>query len=210
MNFATALQALKDDRAAMTVLERLIVDHPLCAQAHEALIEAYQSQERPAEAERARREWVAMDADSVPARRILAVQAIAEQQKDEAHHILLELFNRDSSNAETLATIVAYDASGADWITTLRAKFDHEHWNYSLGEALIEMLHTRSTDADAVQIADAVREAVSKDSGSALQACRGLYTRLGANEQSESVLEQIITIDPDFAGPHATIWAIPG
>ena len=200
LNFAAALQLLKDDRGATTVLERLVAEHPLCTQAHESLIEAYQSQDKAADAENARRAWVAVDADSVAARRALAAEAVAEQRKEDAHQVLIELFQRDPSNAEALAAIVAYDAGGAGWIETMRPVFDRQHWNYSLGEALIELLRPRNATPDAIQIADTLREAIGKDSD-LLYKLSGLYTQLGANDKAENILEQIVAIDPDFAGP---------
>jgi tetratricopeptide (TPR) repeat protein len=200
LDFAAALQLLKDDSGAITVLERLVGEHPLCVQAHEALIDAFQALDQPAEAERARQTWVATDAQSAAARRTLAVQAIAEQRKQDAHQILVDLFNRDSSNPETLATIIAYDADNASWVATMHAHFDHEHWNYSLGEALIELLRARNDMPAALQIADIMRNAVASDSD-LLYKLSGLYTRLNAANKSEAVLQQIVAMDPSFAGP---------
>lgn len=202
LNFATALHLLKDEAGARSLLVKLIGERPLCQEAYLSLYEIYQSQELPAQAGRLLRAWLAADPESPAARRLEAREALAQHRYADARAAMLHLLERRSYDPEVLAAVQEFFAEThrtPELTDLLRRRLAAEPWNFFMGQALAQNLQLQNQTEEAVRVASGLEPAVAGDAD-LLYLLSGLYTRLGADGQSERALNEVLRIEPAYAG----------
>ena len=216
LNFATALHQLKDDAAARSILEKLIEQHPLCQEAYLPLLQILQSEEQSAAAGRLLRAWLENDPQSVLATRLLAKEALDQRRYAEARDLLFKLLDEHPSNPEVLSglqELYLQTAGLGELIARLERRFADQPWNLVLGQALADDYQQQHQTAQALDIADKLREHVPANDPDLLYLVSGLYARLGADQKSEQLLEQVLKLEDAHPGANndlGFLWADHG
>lgn len=214
-NFAVALHGIGDDRGAEGLLWRVISDHPLAADAYEALYAIYQKRQEAERAKGVLSVWLSADPDSIPARQMQAREAFAHRQFTDAEHVLLQLLADHDADPRVLASVEQfYSETGrlGELAPILQQRLASEPWNASLAVLLGEVYWMDGHHPEALGVLEGARKEASRDVAQ-LYVLAGAYGRIGAEKQNEQVLREVLKLDPSFAGANNDLgytWAEQG
>lgn len=215
LNFATALHLLRDDAGARSLLLKLLSDHPLYDDAYLTLYEINQAQEQSAQAMQVLRLWLAADPDNLTAQRLVAKEALDQRRYSDAQRAFDVLLASHPANPEALAALEQFYSQTSrlnEFTDRLSGRLLAQPWNVALGEALAQAYQDQHKTAAAVRVADELRSHVGDDAD-LLYRLSGLYSRLGADAQSEQILAQVLKLDSSYAGANndlGFLWADHG
>ena len=201
LNFAGALYAGGDADNAESLLWKVMSDHPMAGEAYLELYAIYQKQGNADQAHRVISAWLSADPDNPSARRLQAREAIRQRHFTEAEQILLKLLEDHDSDPDVLAAVQRFyfeTDRAAVCAAKLQQRFATEPWNLMLGRTLAETYAQQQRTAEAVVVLDRLQAAVARDPD-LLYVLAGVYARVGANRQSDQVLQQILKLDPASA-----------
>ena len=200
---------------AQSLLWKVISDRPLASEAYEELYDIYQKRQEPERARGVLNVWLTADPDSVAAQQIQVREAFGQRRYTDAEHILLDMLSRHDANPQVLGSIEQfYFETGRlkELVPILQQRLAAEKWNTTLGFALSEAYEQEHLRDDALRVLDGLRGNVSHNAED-LYALAGAYSRLNATDQSEQTLDQVLKIDPSFAGANNDLgytWAEQG
>lgn len=215
MNFAVALHGIGDDTGAQSLLWKVVSDRPLASEAYEELYDIYQKRQEPERAQGVLNVWLTADPDSIAAQQIQVREAFAQRRYTDAEHILLGLLSRHDANPQVLGSVEQfYTETGRlkELVPILQQRLDAEKWNITLVFALSDAYEQEHLRDDALRVLDGLRHNVSSDADD-LYALAGAYSRLNANDRSEQTLDEVLKLDPSFAGANNDLgytWAEQG
>ncbi|HSZ54558.1 MAG TPA: tetratricopeptide repeat protein [Tepidisphaeraceae bacterium] len=215
LNFATALHLLHDDAGAQSLLVKLLSNHPLYDDAYLTLYEIAQGQEENPQGTRVIRVWLAADPDNTTAQRMLAKEALDQRRYSDAQRSYDALLASHPADPEALAAVEQFYSRTSrldEFTERLSGRLSTEPWNLALGEALAQAFQEQHKTTQAVRVADELRSHVGDDAD-LLYRLSGLYSRLGADTQSEQILAQVLKLDPSYAGANndlGFLWADHG
>jgi tetratricopeptide (TPR) repeat protein len=215
LNFATALHLLKDDAGAQSLLLKLLNDHPLYDDAYLTLYEIAGRQEQNPQAIRVILAWLTADPDNVTAQRLLAKEALDQHRYLDAQRAYDVLLASHPSDPEALAALELFYSQTSrlnEFTERLSGRLLSQPWNVALGESLAQAYQDQHKTTQAVRVVDELRDHIGEDPD-LLYRLAGLYSRIGADAQSEQVLAQVLKLDPSYAGANndlGFLWADHG
>jgi Tfp pilus assembly protein PilF len=215
LNFAAAVDSTGNLAGAQQLLWKLVSDRPFCSEAYVELYALCEKDAKPQEARRMLSAWLTADPDSVAAARATAREAFAARRFSDTERILLDLFDRHDNDPGVLAALQEFYTQTdqlPELMTRLRERLAKEPWNFTLAEVLAQTDADQQRTSDAVAVIDRMRRTFGDDPD-LLYEISGLYARAGQNAAAEQVLQQVLKLDPSYAGASndlAYTWAEQG
>jgi Tfp pilus assembly protein PilF len=202
--YAMALQVNGETNRAEQVLTKLAEQQPTCEEAYLQLFRAYLQREQPDRALEVLKTWLRNDPASINGHILEATVYTQAKATADAERTLNDLFAREPDNAEVLAALTAfYMQTGRieEYIAKLEAQRTEHPENRTAVEQLVLLYATQKRLAEATRVLDAARESAMREGDAdLLYYIAGLYTRVGAKDTTEQILEQIVQqVDPQHA-----------
>jgi len=215
LNFAAALHAVGDEKSAAALLWKVIRERPLVEQSYVELYALYDKQSDREQAQAVLTAWLTADPESAAAHQLEARDAIEQRNFAGAERILLGLLETHDSDPEVLSALQQFyfetDRPG-EFTAKLEQHFALEPWNFTLGKLLTETYARQQHTAEAIRTLDRLRSLARADAD-LLYTVAGLYARIGRQRESDQVLDQIVKLDPSYAGASNDLgysWAEQG
>jgi tetratricopeptide (TPR) repeat protein len=215
LSFSSALREAGQDQPAESLLWKVISDRPLLSDGYLELYALCEKHEEHDKAASVLSLWLSADPNSIWPARLQARQAFVNRRFTEAEHILLDAWESHPADPQAIAGLSQFyiETGQVDrLLTTFSQKLAAEPWNSTLAIGLWEIQQKENHTAEALQTLDHLRAAAAKDPD-LLYTISGLYTRMKQNDRSEQVLQQVIKLDPTFAGANndlGYVWAEAG
>ena len=202
VEFATSLHLAGDDAAFERLMWKVISDRPTYRDAYLELYGYYSARSQDVPAQKVLMAWLAADPDSTTARRLEAGEYYRSDRPDACDRILLELFREDDSDPEVLAALRQFYAQtkrAGQFVQLLRDRLAREPRNFALAAALAEAYTDGNRPDDAARVLDQARVVAAQDPD-LLYELSSLYERIGRKDASESVLREVLRLEPSYAG----------
>ena len=203
LSYALALQVTGEVDRAEQVLWKLIEQRPTCEDAYLQLFRSSLQREQPDRAIEVLRTWLRNDPASINGRILEATVYVQAKEITAAERTLNDLFAREPDNGDILAAMAAfYGQTGRmeEFIARLESHRAEHPENRTAVEQLVLLYASQKRLPEATRVLDAARESAAKEKDAdLLYYIGGLYTRIGAKDTTEQVLEQIIGFDPQHA-----------
>lgn len=201
LTYAQVLLLQDQDSAAEKLLWKLIGDYPRQEDAYGLLFSFYVRRQDPAQAVKVLQTWRSADPANVQAQLLQAMLLFRTGQMDEAEKILTRLFDSHPDDLEVLSALhQLYAQTGRldQYIDRLEQERAQHPDNRNAVELLVEIYAAQGRKSDAVRVLDAMRSAVAGDPD-LLYYVANLYNRIGQQQTTEDILQQVLDLDPTHA-----------
>jgi len=145
--------------------------------------------------------WLSADPSNVQAQLLQAMLLIRTEHPEEAEKILTRLFDAHPDDPQVLSALhQLYTQTGRldQYIDRLEQQRAQHPDNRNAVEQLVEIYAAQSRLADATRVLDAMRTAVANDPD-LLYYVANLYGRIGQQQTTEEILQQVLHLDPTHA-----------
>ncbi|HTW95889.1 MAG TPA: tetratricopeptide repeat protein, partial [Tepidisphaeraceae bacterium] len=202
LSYADVLHQRHQDQAAAELLEKLLADRPGFSDGWAYLFQLYHREGLVDQTNQVLRQWLIADPSDIDAWLYLAVNTAENGDIGGAQAILLKLFADHSDNEEVIQSLLDFYKSARD-INGFTAILEEQHRrqpaNRVVAEWLVRVYSEEGRTADAVRVIESTRAAVGSDPDQLYQIAE-LYELIQDHDGADSVLQQVLKIDPRHAG----------